>query len=55
VRLLPSGKGLRRNIRVITEGRDPGDLTALDDPAEIERIRVAVRRSPDGCTAPRNT
>ncbi|MCE9641140.1 MAG: AMP-binding protein, partial [Betaproteobacteria bacterium] len=45
VTLLPktrSGKVLRRSIQAIAEGRDPGDLTTLDDPAGIEQIRGAV-------------
>ena len=45
VTLLPktrSGKVLRRSIQAIAEGRDPGDLTTLDDPAGIEQIRAAV-------------
>jgi len=37
-----SGKVLRRSIQAIAEGRDPGDLTTLDDPAGIEQIRQAV-------------
>ena len=43
--LLPktrSGKVLRRSIQALAEGRDPGDLTTLDDPAGIEQIRSAV-------------
>ena len=45
ITLLPktrSGKVLRRSIQAIVEGRDPGDLTTLDDPAGIEQIRAAV-------------
>jgi propionyl-CoA synthetase len=37
-----SGKVLRRSIQAIAEGRDPGDLTTLDDPAGIEQVKVAV-------------
>ena len=37
-----SGKVLRRRIQAIAEGRDPGDLTTLDDPVGIEQIRSAV-------------
>jgi propionyl-CoA synthetase len=37
-----SGKVLRRSIQAIAEGRDPGDLTTLDDPNGIEQIRQAV-------------
>ena len=45
VTLLPktrSGKVLRRSIQAIAEGRDPGDLTTLDDQAGIEQVRGAV-------------
>ena len=45
ITLLPktrSGKVLRRSIQAIAEGREPGDLTTLDDPAGIEQIRAAV-------------
>ncbi|SCK10782.1 propionyl-CoA synthetase [Vogesella sp. LIG4] len=38
-----SGKVLRRSIQALAEGRDPGDLTTLDDPAGIEQIRQAVK------------
>jgi propionyl-CoA synthetase len=34
-----SGKLLRRAIQAVCEGRDPGDLTTLDDPAALEQIR----------------
>jgi propionyl-CoA synthetase len=37
-----SGKVLRRSIQAIAEGRDPGDLTTLDDPIGIEQIRRAM-------------
>ena len=42
VALLPktrSGKLLRRAIQAVCEGRDPGDLTTLDDPAALQQIR----------------
>ncbi|MCC6534526.1 MAG: propionate--CoA ligase [Burkholderiales bacterium] len=45
VTLLPktrSGKVLRRSIQALAEGRDPGDLTTLDDPAAIEQIKSAI-------------
>jgi propionyl-CoA synthetase len=41
VSMLPktrSGKMLRRSIQAITEGRDPGDLTTLEDLSAIEEI-----------------
>ncbi|OHC70878.1 MAG: propionyl-CoA synthetase, partial [Rhodocyclales bacterium GWA2_65_20] len=34
-----SGKMLRRSIQAIAEGRDPGDLTTIDDPSTLEQIR----------------
>jgi len=40
--LLPktrSGKLLRRSIQALAEGRDPGDLTTLDDPAALEQLK----------------
>jgi propionyl-CoA synthetase len=37
-----SGKVLRRSIKAIAEGHDPGDLTSLDDPMGIEQIASAV-------------
>jgi propionyl-CoA synthetase len=46
VTLLPktrSGKLLRRSIQALAEGRDPGDLTTIEDPAALEQIRSAVR------------
>ncbi len=32
-----SGKVLRRSIQALAEGRDPGDLTTLDNPVGIEQ------------------
>jgi len=37
-----SGKVLRRSIQAIAEGRDPGDLTTLDDPSGLEQVKQAV-------------
>jgi len=37
-----SGKLLRRSIQALAEGRDPGDLTTLEDPGALEQIRAAV-------------
>jgi propionyl-CoA synthetase len=37
-----SGKVLRRSIQAIAEGRDPGDLTTIEDPAALEQLRGAV-------------
>jgi len=37
-----SGKMLRRSIQALAEGRDPGDLTTIDDPATLEQIRTSL-------------
>ncbi|MGS0741496.1 propionate--CoA ligase [Glaciimonas sp. GG7] len=45
VSLLPktrSGKLLRRLIQAICEGRDPGDLTTIEDPGALQQIREAL-------------
>jgi propionyl-CoA synthetase len=45
VSLLPktrSGKLLRRSIQALAEGRDPGDLTTIEDPTALEQIRAAI-------------
>ena len=45
VSMLPktrSGKLLRRSIQALAEGRDPGDLTTLEDPTALDQIRAAV-------------
>jgi propionyl-CoA synthetase len=42
VTILPktrSGKLLRRAIQAVCEGRDPGDLTTMDDPAALQQIK----------------
>jgi len=42
VNVLPktrSGKLLRRAIQAVAEGRDPGDLTTIEDPAALQQIR----------------
>ena len=46
VTLLPktrSGKTLRRSIQALAEGRDPGDLTTIEDPSALEQIRKALQ------------
>jgi propionyl-CoA synthetase len=46
VTLLPktrSGKTLRRSIQALAEGRDPGDLTTIEDPNALEQIRKALQ------------
>jgi propionyl-CoA synthetase len=37
-----SGKLLRRAIQAVCEGRDPGDLTTMDDPAALQQIKDLV-------------
>ncbi|HUP97048.1 MAG TPA: AMP-binding protein, partial [Usitatibacter sp.] len=37
-----SGKLLRRSIQAICEGRDPGDLTTIEDPGALDQIRNAA-------------
>jgi len=37
-----SGKLLRRAIQAVCEGRDPGDLTTIEDPAALQQIRDLV-------------
>jgi len=37
-----SGKVLRRSIQALCEGRDPGDLTTIEDPSALEQVRSAV-------------
>ena len=42
VTLLPktrSGKTLRRSIAALAEGRDPGDLTTIEDPNALQQIK----------------
>jgi len=42
VTLLPktrSGKTLRRSIAALAEGRDPGDLTTIEDPIALQQIK----------------
>ncbi len=46
VTLLPktrSGTTLRRSIQALAEGRDPGDLTTIEDPGALEQIRSALQ------------
>jgi propionyl-CoA synthetase len=45
VNLLPktrSGKLLRRAIQAVAEGRDPGDLTTIEDPSALQQIKDLV-------------
>jgi propionyl-CoA synthetase len=41
-----SGKLLRRSIQALCEGRDPGDLTTIEDPAALEQIRSSLGPRP---------
>jgi len=46
VNVLPktrSGKLLRRALQAVCEGRDPGDLTTMDDPAALQQVRDMVQ------------
>ncbi|AHV94849.1 propionate--CoA ligase [Bordetella holmesii 70147] len=38
-----SGKVLRRAIVAICEGRDPGDLTTIEDPSSLEQIKESLQ------------
>ena len=45
VQMLPktrSGKLLRRSIQALAEGRDPGDLTTLEEPAALDQIKTIL-------------
>jgi propionyl-CoA synthetase len=51
VAMLPktrSGKLLRRSIQALAEGRDPGDLTTIEDPGALEQIRLALEHVRNG-------
>ena len=37
-----SGKLLRRALQAVAEGRDPGDLTTMEDPAALQQVRAMV-------------
>ena len=37
-----SGKLLRRAIQAVAEGRDPGDLTTIEDPAALQQVRAVL-------------
>jgi len=48
VQLLPktrSGKLLRRAVQAVCEGRDPGDLTTMEDPAALQQIKDLVAQT----------
>ena len=37
-----SGKLLRRSIQAVCEGRDPGDMTTIEDPTALDQIKSAM-------------
>ncbi|MGB4674244.1 MAG: propionate--CoA ligase [Azovibrio sp.] len=37
-----SGKMLRRSLQALAEGRDPGDLTTIDDPSTLDQIKALL-------------
>ncbi|WP_296403117.1 propionate--CoA ligase [Psychrobacter sp.] len=37
-----SGKILRRAIRALAEGSEPGDMSTLDDPSAIDAVKIAI-------------
>jgi propionyl-CoA synthetase len=37
-----SGKLLRRAIQAVCEGRDPGDLTTMEDPAALQQVKDLI-------------
>ncbi len=39
-----SGKLLRRAIQAVCEGRDPGDLTTMEDPAALQQVKDTVAK-----------
>ena len=39
-----SGKLLRRAIQAVCEGRDPGDLTTIEDPTALQQVKDLVSR-----------
>ena len=38
-----SGKLLRRSLQALCEGRDPGDLTTIEDPTSLQQIKTALQ------------
>lgn len=38
-----SGKLLRRAMQAVAEGRDPGDLTTIEDPTALAQVQAALR------------
>jgi propionyl-CoA synthetase len=37
-----SGKTLRRAIQAVCEGRDPGDLTTMEDPGALQQVKDLI-------------
>jgi len=44
--ILAPGRLLRRAIQAVCEGRDPGDLTTIEDPAALEQLQLALGITP---------
>ena len=40
-----SGKLLRRALQAVCEGRDPGDLTTMEDPSALQQVKDMVQPS----------
>ena len=38
-----SGKMLRRALQAVCEGRDPGDLTTMEDPSALQQVKELVQ------------
>ena len=38
-----SGKLLRRAIQAVCEGRDPGDLTTIEDPSALQQVKALIQ------------
>ena len=38
-----SGKLLRRAMQAVAEGRDPGDLTTIEDPTALAQVQAAMQ------------
>jgi propionyl-CoA synthetase len=39
-----SGKLLRRAIQAVCEGRDPGDLTTIEDPTALDQVKILLEK-----------
>ena len=43
-----SGKVLRRSMQALCEGRDPGELTTIEDPSALDQIRASLTAAQPG-------